>query len=101
MDKIAQEIFAPLLASMAGKPLTRAIDNYAKVQALAKRCTVRVDRLHTTVHVAAGGADVYFDRSGYLTDDQTQRAIDLLLDDPAVMEKLDIIANKLARGELV
>ena len=74
---------------------------YRNVQALRQRCTIRVERIEVTIGLEGSDPrDSYFDRTGYLTDDQTQRAYDLLLEDQAVCAKLDAIAVKLAKGEL-
>jgi len=72
---------------------------YSNVEALTKRCTIRVDRLEATVHPKGlDPRDVYFDRTGYLTDDQNQRAYEILA--ARHMDELDAIANQLASGEL-
>lgn len=74
---------------------------YQNVAATTKRCTICVERIEVTIHPEhLDPRDVYFDRTGLLTDDQTQRAYDLLLQDDAVCAKLDAIAVKLARGDV-
>jgi hypothetical protein len=84
------------------KSQQEAVAQYRNVQALHRACTIRVERLEVTIGLEGSDPrDSYFDRSGYLTDDQTQRAYDLLMDDPSVCAKLDAIAVKLAKGELV
>lgn len=99
MDKIAQEIFAPLLASMAGKPLTRAIDQYQKIAALDEYITIRVPKIEVTVHPRGlDGRDAHFDRTGFLDHQQTQRAYELLVE--AYPDVFEAIATRLAKGEI-
>lgn len=86
---------------MKPSKLTKAIEAYQNVQALHQHCTIRVERIEVTIGLEGGDTrDSYFDRTGYLTDDQTQRAYDILLDDADICAKLDAIAVKLAKGEI-
>lgn len=104
MDKIAAEIFAPLLAGMSGQPMSEAIKRYREVEdmAAARFCTIRVPRVEVTLHPrGVDPRDLHWTRTGTLTDDQTQRMYELLIDDPAVTAKAEAIAEKLARGEVV
>lgn len=83
------------------KSQQEACTRYRNVQALHQRCTIRVERIEVTIGLEGGDPrDSYFDRTGYLTDDQTQRAYDILLDNADVCARLDVIAMKLAKGEL-
>lgn len=72
---------------------------YQNVAALTQRCAIRVPRVEVTLS-SDNPLDPETHRTGQLTDELTQRAYDLLLEDDAVGAKLDAIAVKLARGEL-
>lgn len=91
MDKIAAEIFAPLLANMAGKALKPSDSN---------DCIIKVPRVE--VALCDGNPrdpDAHW-HCGYLNEEQTQRLYELLLEDPAIASKADAIAEKLATGEM-
>lgn len=72
---------------------------YQNVAALTQRCTIRVPRVEVTLP-SDNPADPETWKTGLLTDELTQKAYDLLLQDDVVGAKLDAIAAKLARGDV-
>jgi hypothetical protein len=97
MDKIAAEIFAPLLAGMAGKPLTRAIQSYRDVEALHQSLTIRVPLIEVELSSRnPGDADTW--RTAVLDHHLTQRAYELLVE--AYPDVFEAIARRLAEGKI-
>jgi hypothetical protein len=77
MDKIAQQIFAPLLAGMSGTTQAKAVQQYRNVQALQTHTTIRVEKLEVTLprdHTCH--PEVV--RTGYVDDSTLEDAIRIL-----------------------
>lgn len=97
MDKIAAEIFAPLLAGMAGKPLTSAIKAYTEIEAMQEYTTIRVPLCEASFP-NGNPRDPEADwRDGLLTEEQTRRVYDLLFNDADVLIKIDALARRVAK----
>lgn len=97
MDKIAAEIFAPLLASMSGKPLTKAIQSYRDVEALSQWVTIRVPVIEVELS-SRNPLDAETWRTAFLDDAMTRRAYELLVE--AFPDVFDAICRRLAEGKL-
>lgn len=96
MDKIAAEIFDPLLAGMAGKPLTSAIKAYEDSQS-TYYCTILVplcEAEYTNDNPRDPEARWH---EGLLTEEQTRRVYDLLFSDADVIIKIDALARRVAK----
>ena len=76
------------------------IQRYQDVQAMHTHCTIRVPRVEVELCYGSPRDPDAVWRFGKLTDDQTQRMYELLMDNPAVIALAESIAAKLARGEI-
>jgi hypothetical protein len=92
MDKNAHPVFAGILGAFGGAA-------YQNVAALRDYAIITVPSIEVTLHPRGmDGRDVHFDQTGFITEEQTQRAYLLLAERHA--DELELIAEQIVRGDL-
>jgi hypothetical protein len=93
MNNHAHPIFAKLLNTFGGAAYNAVDLSYPK-------CQITVPSIEVTIHPEHLDArDVYFDKTGFITDEQVQRAYTILAERHS--DELDAIAMAIVKGELV